>query len=115
MNLEAFQITRQVIRSPGVQYPRIVDGVGGGRVGGASVVVLVIALAAIIGIMPPVFANLTPGAPAIVATATIAVVAIVAPATLPTIVGLGGVAVAATVGATVAALAALPELAVNVA
>ena len=114
MNLEALKIISQVIRSPSIQHPRKVDGVGGGRVGEAGVMILIIALAAVVGFMAPVLANLAPGTLAVATPTSSAVVAGVAPSTLPTIAGITSVAVTAAGVAAITALAVLPWLAMSI-
>ena len=114
MNLEALKIISQVIHSPGIQHPRKVDGVGGGRVGGAGVMIRIIALAAVVGFMAPVLANLAPGTPAVATPTASAVVAGVAPSTLPAIAGITSVAVVPAGVAAITALAALPWLAMSI-
>ena len=112
MNLKALKIISQVIRSPSIQHPRKVDGVSGGRVGGAGVMILIIALAAVVGFMAPVLANLAPGTPAVATpTSSAVVVAGVASSTLPAIAGITSIAVTAAGVAAITALAVLPWLA----
>ena len=66
MEVQTIKIIRQVVRRTGVQNPvrRLMGGGCGRGVGGA--VVGVVAAATIARLLPPVLANLAPGAPAAV-------------------------------------------------
>ena len=77
--------------------------------------ILIIALAAVVGFMAPVLANLAPVTPAIeTPTSSAVVIADVAPSTLPAIAGITSVAVTAAGVAAITALAVLPWLAMSI-